>query len=61
VLRCIERGDFHIITHADWKKNSLAYRAELDASFIDSADPEFSDGVEDYVDLSHVPGGRAAT
>jgi NAD(P)-dependent dehydrogenase (short-subunit alcohol dehydrogenase family) len=60
VLRCIERGYFHIITHADWKKNTLAYRAELDASFIESADPGFTDGVADYVDLSHVPGGRVA-
>ena len=53
VMRSIARGDFHIFTHAEWKERVLAYRSEIDRSFIESADPENTDLAIETIDLAH--------
>jgi len=52
VLERMEKGDFHIFTHADWRDNVVAYGDELRHSFVRSADPSFSDPAAKIVDLT---------
>jgi NAD(P)-dependent dehydrogenase (short-subunit alcohol dehydrogenase family) len=51
-LQAIERGDFHILTHADWREQVLAYGEEFRHSFrAASADAGFADPAARIVDL----------
>jgi len=51
-LAAMDRGDFHIFSHPEWGERFLQYRKELDSSFKDAADPEFSDPSTEFVDIS---------